>query len=142
VDQRDEVTEGWRKLHNEELRNFYSPEMGQACSMNGKKRNTYRLLVGKPNGKRPQGRQRHRWVNNIKMDPGEIVPLLWSSGQSFWLQFQRFRVRFPELPDFVKSGGSETGSTQLLRTNVDLLGRKGSGPSLENREYSRRNLLC
>jgi hypothetical protein len=34
----------------------------------GEKRNAYRILVGKPEGKRPLGRQRHRWVDNIKMD--------------------------------------------------------------------------
>jgi hypothetical protein len=38
--------------------------MGSARSMNGEKR----TLVGKPEGKRPLGRPRHRWVNNIKMD--------------------------------------------------------------------------
>jgi hypothetical protein len=37
----------------------------------GKKRNAYRLLAGKPEGKRPLGRPRHRWVDNIKMDLGE-----------------------------------------------------------------------
>jgi hypothetical protein len=55
---RDEVTGEWRKLHNEELRDLYSPpsmpvaedEMGEPCSMNGEKRNAYRLLVGKPEG--------------------------------------------------------------------------------------------
>jgi hypothetical protein len=41
--------------------------MGRACSMSGAKRYMYRLLVGKPEGKRPLGRQRCRWVNNIKM---------------------------------------------------------------------------
>jgi hypothetical protein len=46
--------------------------MGGACSTNGKKRNTYRLLVGKPEGKKPLGRPRHRWVDNIRMDPGEV----------------------------------------------------------------------
>jgi hypothetical protein len=42
-----------------------SPEdnTGRACSTNGKKRNTYRILVGKPEGKRPLGRQRCRWVD-------------------------------------------------------------------------------
>jgi hypothetical protein len=34
----------------------------------GEKRNAYRILVGKPGGKRPLGRQRHRWVDNIEMD--------------------------------------------------------------------------
>jgi hypothetical protein len=38
----------------------------------GKKRNVYRLLVGKPEGKRPLGRPRHRWMDNIKMDLLEI----------------------------------------------------------------------
>jgi hypothetical protein len=47
--------------------------MGCACSTNGEKRNMYRLLVGKPEGKRPLGRQRLRWMDDIKMDLGEIV---------------------------------------------------------------------
>jgi hypothetical protein len=38
----------------------------------GEKRNAYRILVGKPEGKRPQGRPRRRWVNNIKMDLREM----------------------------------------------------------------------
>jgi hypothetical protein len=40
--------------------------------MNGEKRNVYRLLVGKPEGKRPLGRPRRRWRDNIKMDHLEI----------------------------------------------------------------------
>jgi hypothetical protein len=39
--------------------------------MNGEKRKAYGLLVGKPEGNRPQGRQRRRWIDNIKMDLGE-----------------------------------------------------------------------
>jgi hypothetical protein len=46
--------------------------MGRACNMNGKKKNAYRILVIKPEGKRPIGRPRRRWVNNIKMDLREI----------------------------------------------------------------------
>jgi hypothetical protein len=42
--------------------------MGGACSTNVVKRNTYRMLTGKPEGKKPLGRPRRRWVDNIKMD--------------------------------------------------------------------------
>jgi hypothetical protein len=44
-------------------------------------------------------------------------PPLWASGQSFWLQIQRSWVRFPALPDFVRSSGSGTGSTQPREDN-------------------------
>jgi hypothetical protein len=78
------VTGGWRKLHNEELHNLYSsPSIiriikwrrkrwaGNVARM-GEKKNVYRLLVGKPEGMRPLGRPRRRWIDNIKMDLLEI----------------------------------------------------------------------
>jgi hypothetical protein len=78
------VTGGWRKLHNEELHNLYSsPSIirimksrtmrwaGHVARM-GEKRNVYKLLVGKPKGKRPLGRSRRRWIDNIKIDLSEI----------------------------------------------------------------------
>jgi hypothetical protein len=46
--------------------------MGRASSRNGEKRNAYRILVGKPEGKRPLGRPRRRWEDNIKKDLREI----------------------------------------------------------------------
>jgi hypothetical protein len=46
--------------------------MGRVCSTNGEKRNAYMILVGKPKGKRPLGRPRRRWVDNIKIDLREI----------------------------------------------------------------------
>jgi hypothetical protein len=46
--------------------------VGGTCGTNGEKRNMYRLLVGKPEGKRPLGRPRRRWIDNIKMDLLEI----------------------------------------------------------------------
>jgi hypothetical protein len=77
---RDEVTGDWRKLHNEELHNLYSsPNIirmiksrrmkwtGHLARM-GETRNAYRILLGKPEGKRPLGRPRRRWVDNIKID--------------------------------------------------------------------------
>jgi hypothetical protein len=74
------VTGGWRKLHNEELHNLYPSSSiirkiksrrmrgaGHVARMRDK-RNAYRILVGKPEGKRPLGRPRRRWVDNIEMD--------------------------------------------------------------------------
>jgi hypothetical protein len=53
-------------------------EMGRACSTNGAKRKAYRISVGKPEGKRPLGRPKRRWVDNIKMDLREIgTGLIW-----------------------------------------------------------------
>jgi hypothetical protein len=46
--------------------------MGRARSINGEKRNAYRIVVGKPEGKTPLGRPRRRWVDNIKIDVREI----------------------------------------------------------------------
>jgi hypothetical protein len=42
--------------------------MGRACSTNGARRNAYRMFVGKPKGKRPLGRPRNKWADNIKID--------------------------------------------------------------------------
>jgi hypothetical protein len=50
----------------------------------GEKRNTYRILVGKPEGKRPPRRPRHRWVDNIKMDLREIGRVVWT--ELIWLR--------------------------------------------------------
>jgi hypothetical protein len=81
---RDEVTGEWRKLHNEELSNLYSlPKIvrvvksrrmrlaGHVARM-GEGRGVHRVLLGKPEGKRPLGRPRRRWENNIKMDLQEV----------------------------------------------------------------------
>jgi hypothetical protein len=46
--------------------------MGRTCSTNEDKRNAYRILTGKPEGKRPLGRSRRRWVDNIKMELREM----------------------------------------------------------------------
>jgi hypothetical protein len=46
--------------------------VGGTCGTNGEKRHVYRLLVGKPEGKRPLGRPRRRWIDNIKMDLSEV----------------------------------------------------------------------
>ena len=61
-------------------------------------------------------------------------PPLWSSGQSFWLQIQRSRVRFPALPDFLSSSGSRTGSAQPREVNWGATWIKSSGSGPENRD--------
>jgi hypothetical protein len=60
-------------------------------------------------------------------------PPLWSSGQSSWLQIQRSRVWFPALPDFLRSSGSGTGSTQPREDNWGATWKDSSGSGLENR---------
>jgi hypothetical protein len=83
LQKRDELTGEWRKLHNKELFHLYtSPSIIRIIKSRrirwvrhitrmGEKRNVYRLLVGKPEGKRLLGRPRCRWVDNIRMDLGE-----------------------------------------------------------------------
>jgi hypothetical protein len=81
---RDEVTGGWRKLHNEELHGLYSSPgivrmikarrirwAGHVARM-GEVRGAYNILVGKPEGRRPLGRPWRRWEDNIKTYLGEI----------------------------------------------------------------------
>jgi len=80
----DEVTGDWRRLYNEEINVLYcSPNIvrvikprrmrwaGHVARM-GEGRGVYRVLVGKPEGKRPLGRPRRRWVDNIRMDLQEV----------------------------------------------------------------------
>ena len=76
---REEVTGEWRKLHNEELSDLYSlPNIVRVVKSRrmrwaghvahiGEGRGAHRVLVGKPEGKRPLGRPRRRWEDNIKM---------------------------------------------------------------------------
>jgi len=81
---RDEVTGEWRKLHYEELNDLYcSPNIFRVIKSRimrwarhvarmGKRRGVYRVQVGKPEGKRPLGRPRRTWEDNIKMDLQEM----------------------------------------------------------------------
>jgi hypothetical protein len=91
---RVEVTGEWRNLHNEELHDLYSsPSIiriikarrmrwaGHVARIQ-EKRNAYRLLVGKPEGRRPLGRPRRRWLDNIRMD---LVEVGW--GDVDWIGF-------------------------------------------------------
>jgi len=80
----DEVTGEWRRLHNEELNDIYSSlnivrviksrrmRWGGHVARLGEERGVYRVLVGKPEGRRPLGRPRRRWVDNIRMGLQEV----------------------------------------------------------------------
>ena len=104
---RYEVTGEWRKLHNAELRDFYSlPNIvrvvksrrmrwaGHVARM-GKGRGVHRVLVGKPEGKGPLGRPRRRWEGYIKMDLREV------GGDGDWMELAQDRDRWRALVNTV-----------------------------------------
>ena len=107
---RDEVTGEWRKLHNEELNDLYTlPNIvrviksrrmrwtGHVARM-GEGRGVHRVLVGKPERKRPLGRPRRRWEDNIKIDLQEV-------GGSFgdWIDLAQDRDRWRALVGTVRN---------------------------------------
>jgi hypothetical protein len=101
---RDEVTGEWRRLHNEELNDLYSsPNIvrviksrrmrwaGNVARM-GEERGAYRVLVGKPEGKRPLGRPRRKCVDNIRVDLQEV-----GCGYVDWIGLAQVRDRWRTL---------------------------------------------
>ena len=100
----DEVTEEWWRLHNEELNDLYSsPNIvpmiksrrmrlaGHVARM-GEEKGVYRVLVGKPKGKRPVGRPSSGWVDNIRMDLQEV-----GCGYVDWIGLAQDRDRWRTL---------------------------------------------
>ena len=107
---RDEVTAEWRKLHNEEVIDLYSsPNIirliksrrmrwaGHVSRM-GERRGVYRVLVGKPEGKRPLGIPRRRWENNIKVYLQKL-----GCGDMDWIELAQDRDRWRALVYAVKN---------------------------------------
>jgi hypothetical protein len=101
---RDEVTGKWRKLHNEELNNLYSSSSivrviksrrmtwaGHVAHM-GESRGMYRVLVGKPEGRRPLGRPKRRWEVNVRMGVREV-----GCGCVDWMELAQDRDRWRAL---------------------------------------------
>jgi hypothetical protein len=105
---RDEVTGYWRTLHNKELHDLYlSPIIIRIIKQRGmrwaghvarmdEKRNAYRLLVRKPEGKRVLRRPKRRWVDTIRMDIGEVG---W--GDVDWIGLAKDRNRWRALVNSV-----------------------------------------
>jgi hypothetical protein len=105
---RDKVTGEWRKLHNEELHDLYpSPTIvrviksrrmrwaGHVAQM-GEGRDVYRVLVGKPNGKKPLERPGCRWEDNIEMDIQDV-----GCGGMDWFGLAQYRDRWRSLVNAV-----------------------------------------
>jgi hypothetical protein len=105
---RDEMTGGWRKLHNEELHGLYSSpsivrvikarmmRWAEHVAYIGEVRGAYNILVGRPEVRRPLGRPRRRWEDNIKMDLREI-----GSGNVDWIHLAQDRDRWRALVNTV-----------------------------------------
>jgi hypothetical protein len=75
-------------------------EMGGACSSDGEGRGVYRVLVGKPEGKRPLGRPRRGWEDNITMDLQEV-----GCGGMDWIGLAQDRDRWQTLVNVVMDLG-------------------------------------
>ena len=98
---RDGVTGQWRKLHNEELNDLYSSlnivrviksrrlRWAENVARMEEGRGLHKVLVGKPEGKRPLGRPRRRWEDNIKMDLQEV-----GRGCGDWMELTQDRDRW------------------------------------------------
>ena len=110
VPKRVKVKREWRKLHDNELNDLYcSPNSvrviklrrmrwtGHVASM-GERRSAYKVLVGKPEGKRPLGRPRRRWESNIKMDLQEV-----GCGGVDWNELDQDRDRWRALLNVIKT---------------------------------------
>jgi len=106
---RDEVTGEWRRLHNEELNDqYFSPIIfrviksrrmrwaGHVVRMGGE-RGAYRVLVGKPEGRKPLGRPRHKWVDLQEVGCGYVdwIGLAQDRNRSRTLVSAGMNFRFP-----------------------------------------------
>ena len=105
---RNEATGEWRELHNDELNDLYSSSnivrvinsrrmrWADHAERTGERTGVYRVFVGKPEGKRPLGRPRRRWEDDIKMDLQEV-----GCGGMDWTELAQDRDRWRGLVNAV-----------------------------------------
>jgi hypothetical protein len=105
--EKQEATGEWRRLHKEELNDLYSSpniirviksirtKWAGHIARVGEKRGEYRILVGRPDGRRPLGRHRRRWEDNIKMDLQDVG---WGMD---WIELAQDRDRWRDLVNAV-----------------------------------------
>jgi hypothetical protein len=98
----------WTKLHNDEIHSLYSsPNIVRVIksrrmrwtghvARRGERRGVYRVLVGRPEGKRLLGRPRRRWEVSVKMDPREI-----GIDEANWIRLTQHRVRWRDFVNMV-----------------------------------------
>ena len=132
---RDEVTEEWRKLHNEELRDLYSlPNIVRVVKSRRMRwaghvarmvegRVVHRVLVGKPEGKRPLGRPKRRWKDNIKMDIQEV-----GGGRGDWMELAQDRDRWRTSVSKIYANPCLTSSLQDISGTFQLHSRHSRCP--------------
>jgi hypothetical protein len=120
----------WRKLHNEELHNLYSsPDIirqvksrrmrwaGHVARM-GEERKLYKVLVGKPEGKRPLGRPRRRWEDGIRMDLRES-----GLGGVDWIRLAQDRDRWRAVASAVMNLRGSCATELVFRIQDSGMGR-------------------
>ena len=118
---REKVTGEWRRLHSEELNDLYSSPNtvrvikskrmrrdGHVARMD-EDRGAYRVLVGKPDGKRPLGRPRRRWLDNIRMDLQEV-----GLGYEDWIGLAQDRDRWRALVRAVRKPSGSIKRAEFL----------------------------
>jgi len=118
---RDEVTGEWRRLHNEELNDLYSSpnivwviksrrmRWAERVARMGEDRGLYRVLVGKPEGRRPLGRPRRIWVDNIRIDLQEV-----GCGYMDWIGLAQDRDRWRMLVSAVMNTSGSVKCGEFL----------------------------
>ena len=113
-------------MHTWDIIIINSSSSSNSVACMGEDRGVHRVLVGKPEGKRPLGRPRRRWEDNIKMDLQEV-----GGGHGDWIQLAQDRDRWRALVGIVRTSGSINAGIFLTRCNVYWLASQEGLCSME-----------